>query len=395
MTRRSLWRLVGAVAVLSLVTAACGDDDDDSGAASDETTTAPAASDTTTASTAAEGGGDAGECSNTSQSASKDVLKVALLLPGIRNDNSFSQGGYEGLLQAAAEDGAIECTFIEELIDPVDSLPAIRNFATEGYDLVIGHGIEYVDPIQDLYAEFPDVNFTISGGIISEGAKTSANVEDWLYNLQDMAYPNGVVAGHAMIGETIGVVGGPEFQFVKDGHESFREGVLSVREDVAFLEGFAGDFINVQKAAEVTQSLIDQGADFIYCSGDGICIGAVQTASAAGIPISTGFGTQLDTAPEVLVSATQMVLKDLYLGWFTELREGTFGTSDDADHVVGTDFDGFNPSGIFNGQVAVLPINTGVTVELAKTPAELQAIVDELVASIQDGSFEIPFPTPG
>ncbi len=388
MSKRSQWWIVVATAALTVFATACGDDDDSGSSA--ETTAAPESGTTagatdTTAPAEGDGGGE-GECSNTSQSATKDVLRVALLLPGIRNDNSFSQGGYQGLLNAAAEDGAIECTFIEELVDPTDSLPAIRDFATQGYDLVIGHGIEYVDPIQQVYSEFPDVNFTMSGGVLVEGATTGPNVEDWLYNLQDMAYPNGVVAGHALIGETIGVVGGPEFQFVKDGHEAFREGVQSVRDDVEFLEGFAGDFINVQKAAEVTQSLIDQGADFIYCSGDGICIGAVQSASAAGIPISTGFGTQLDTAPEVLVSATQMVLKDLYLNWFVELRDGTFGEEPD---------DAFNPSGIFNNQVAVLPINTGVTVELAKTPAELQAIVDDLIASVQDGTFEIPFPTPG
>ncbi len=386
MTKRSTW-FIATVAALSIVTAACGDDDDD--AASTVTTVsgdAPTTSGATATSAAAGGGSESGECSNTSQSASKDVLKVALLLPGIRNDNSFSQGGYEGLLAAAAADGAIECTFIEELIDPTDSLPAIRDFATQGYDLVIGHGIEYVDPIQSVYSEFPDVNFTMAGGVLVEGAKTGPNVEDWLYNLQDMAYPNGVVAGNALVGETIGVVGGPEFQFVKDGHEAFREGAQSVRSDVEFLEGFAGDFINVQKAAEVTQSLIDQGADYIYCSGDGICIGAVQTAQAAGIPISTGFGTQLATAPDVLVSATHMVLDDLYLNWFAEIRDGTFGEEPE---------DAFNPSGIFNDQVEVLPINTGATVELAMTTAELQAIVDALVASVHDGTFEIPFPTPG
>jgi basic membrane protein A and related proteins len=263
-----LWKVLALLAGLSLVAAACGDDDDGDGGAS----TDPGAD------AAADGGGDGGG----------EPLKVALLLPGVRNDNSFSQAGYESLLKAAEIDGNIEYEILEEIIEPTDSLPAIRDFATRGFDLIIGHGIEYVDPIQDLYAEFPDVNFAMSGGVLVEGATTADNVVDWLYNVQDMAYPNGLIAANALVGDTIGIVGGPEFDFVKTMHQSFRDSVLSVDPDVEFLEGFAGSFVDVQKAAEVAQSLIEQGADYIYCSGDGICIGAAQSAAAAASPSPPG-----------------------------------------------------------------------------------------------------------
>ena len=352
---------------VGLVGGACGNDSDGDGSDS----------------TSADGGsGDA------------DTLRVALLIPGVRNDNSFSQAGYEGMVAAAEADGNVEYEIVEEIIDPTDSLPAIRDFASQGYDLIIGHGIEYVDPIQQLYAEFPDVNFAMAGGVLVEGAKTAANLEDWLYNVQDMAYPNGIVAGNALVGDTIGIVGGPEFDFVKTMHASFREAVRTINPDVTFLEGFSGSFVDAAAAAEVAQSLIDQGAEYIYCSGDGICIGAAQSASAAGIPISVGFGSQEQTAPEHYVSATVIRTEAVYTAWFDELRAGTFGTPDDAEHVVTDDAYAFNPSGVFNGQIEMLPLNDGVTADLAMPVDELQAIVDELVASVQSGDFEIPFPAP-
>ena len=111
-----------------------------------------------------------------------------------------------------------------------------------------------MDPIQQLYAEFPDVAFSMTGGILVPGSVTSGNVVDWLYNVQDMAYPNGILAAKAVIGETIGIVGGPEFDFVKTMHQSFRDAALSVNPDLNFLEGFAGSFVDVQAAAEVTQA---------------------------------------------------------------------------------------------------------------------------------------------
>ena len=319
-----------------------------------------------------------------------DSIKVALLLPGVKNDNSFSQAGYEGLIAAAAADGNIEYQVIEEVIDPTDSLPAIRDFASQGYDLIIGHGIEYVDPIQQLWAEFPDVDFAMAGGILIPGSVTTPNVADWLYNTQDMAWPNGVLTANALVGDTIGIVGGPEFDFVKGMHQSYRDAVLSVNPDVEFLEGFAGSFIDVQRAAEVAQQHIDQGADLIYCSGDGICIGAAQAASAAGIPIAVGFGSQEQAAPDAYLSATVIRLDGLYGTWFDQVRDGSFGTSE-GEFTFGEEGYAFFPSGIFNGQVEVMPVNMNATVETAVPLAELQAIMDDFVASVQNGEFMIPF----
>ena len=306
---------------------------------------------------------------------------MALLLPGIQNDNSFSQAAAEGLRDAIAADGNIEeHSILEEIIEPTDSLPALRSFANQGFDLVIGHGIEYVDPIMQLYSEFPDVNFVMTGGVLA-GVDAQDNVVDWLYSVQDMAYPNGVLAAHAIVGDTIGVVGGPEFDFVKTMHAAFRQGVASVNPDIEFLEGFAGDFVNVQRAAEVTTLLIDQGADLIYCSGDGVCIGSAQSASAAGVPILVGFGSQENTAPDVYISATVIRLSETYQEYFDLVRSGEFGNR-------------FFPGSIQNGGIEVLPVNMNATVETAKSLEELQQIQDELVSSVTSGEFEIPFPAP-
>ena len=373
MGRHRLWfRLLAIVFAFGLIAAACGDDDGgDTGGAADD-------------------GGDSAD-----DGGGGEALRVALLLPGVRNDNSFSQAGYEGVVAAAEADGDVDFEVLEELIDPTDSLPALRDFAQQGYDLIIGHGIEYVDPIQQLYTEFPDVNFAMSGGVLVEGSKTGPNLVDWLYNLQDMAWPNGIVAANALDGDTIGIVGGPEFDFVKQMHQAFREAVGSVNPDVEFLEGFAGSFVDVQAAGEVAQQHIDQGADLIYCSGDGICIGAAQAAEAAGIPIVVGFGSQLDVAPEAQLTATVIVLDQLYQGWFDAVRGGTFGTEDGAEHAIGEDGYAFFPSGIFNDQIVVLPINQDATVATATPTADLQTILDEFIAGVQAGEIELPFPGSG
>ncbi|MCY3925438.1 MAG: BMP family ABC transporter substrate-binding protein, partial [bacterium] len=386
-TRRRAWRrpagLLMALLAVALIAVACGGDDDDAPAAPPPAPepAAPAPAPEPAPAPAPEPAPEPPPPPEPAPAAAGDEgLRVALLLPGIKNDNSFSQAAAEGILDAVAADGNIaEYQILEEIIEPTDSLPAIRGFASRGFDLIIGHGIEYVDPIMELYSEFPDVDFAMTGGVLVEGADPQDNVVDWLYNVQDMAYPNGIVAANALIGDTIGIVGGPEFDFVKTMHLSFQQGVASVNPDVQFLEGFAGDFVNVQKAAEVAKSLIDQGADMIYCSGDGICIGAAQSASAAGIPLLVGFGSQHETAPDVYIGATVIRLSELFQTYFDTVRDGTFGNA-------------FYPGSLQNGGIEVLPINTDATVETAKSLEELQQILDDFVAAVVAGEIEIPFP---
>lgn len=142
----------------------------------------------------------------------------------------------------------------------------------------------------------------------------------------------------------------------------------------------------------MTQQLIDQGSEYIYCSGHGICIGSAQTAAAAGIPISVGFGSQEQTAPDVFLSATVIRLESQYLSFFEQIREASFGTPDGQVHAAGEYGYAFFPGGVFNGQIEVLPVNTAASVETAVPLPDLQAALDDLVGSVQAGEFEIPFP---
>jgi hypothetical protein len=64
------------------------------------------------------------------------------------------------------------------------------------------------------------------------------------------------------------------------------------------------------------------------------------------------------------------------------IRDGSFGNE-------------FYPSGIFNGQVLVTEVNQGATVETAVPLEELQTILDDFIASVEAGEFEIPFPGAG
>ena len=87
-------------------------------------------------------------------------LRIALLLPGSLNDGGWNAAAYTGLMQL--KDEGYDVAFTENVtIAGIEE--AMRNYAYEEYDLIIGHGFEFGEPAMRVAPEFPDVNFFVSG----------------------------------------------------------------------------------------------------------------------------------------------------------------------------------------------------------------------------------------
>ena len=95
------------------------------------------------------------------ESGSEEKVKVALLLSGSANDNSWNQFGYEALMKVEQETGA-EVAFSEN-VATADQLQAIRDYAAKGYDVIIGHGGAYEDDMIKAGKDFPDTQFVKIG----------------------------------------------------------------------------------------------------------------------------------------------------------------------------------------------------------------------------------------
>jgi simple sugar transport system substrate-binding protein/basic membrane protein A len=88
--------------------------------------------------------------------------KLALVLSGSSTDQSWDQAAYEA--GKALEGKGVELA-ISEAVDPADVAAVLRQYAEEGYDLVVAHSFSYQDAVFEVAEEFPDVNFAWAGGI--------------------------------------------------------------------------------------------------------------------------------------------------------------------------------------------------------------------------------------
>ena len=70
-------------------------------------------------------------------------LKVALILPGKKDDVSFNQAMYEGVTAyAEAHADTIDLKVVENVYEVADIEPALSDFADQGYDVIFGHGFQ-------------------------------------------------------------------------------------------------------------------------------------------------------------------------------------------------------------------------------------------------------------
>ncbi|MFB2579881.1 BMP family protein [Herbiconiux sp. P15] len=304
------------------------------------------------------------------EESSGDVLKVGALTPGNTNDGAFNQALADALAKLQDE-GLIEYELRDQMSDPAESEPVIADFASQGYDLIIGHGIELGDAVFSVAEQFPDVHFTASGGPdILE--KYTDNVETWTYDTPQVGYVAGYIAG--LTGASpIGRVESLELDFVKATDSFFQQGVTAANPSAELLPVvYAGSFDDAQAAAAATTGLVGQGAKLVYTTGDGIATGVGSAAAEAGV-LSVGVSSAGgEAALANNVSTVDLDMYPIVKAWVEEVSADEFGGK------------GVN-STLQNGGIVYQEINDvdGLV------PADVASKVEELVAGLSDGSITI------
>ncbi len=88
--------------------------------------------------------------------AAASVETIALILPGVITDQSWSQLAYEAL-EDLKEEGYD--TAYTESVTAADAETVFRTYADEGYDLIIGHGSEFTEAAVTVAGDYPDTYF--------------------------------------------------------------------------------------------------------------------------------------------------------------------------------------------------------------------------------------------
>ena len=296
-------------------------------------------------------------------------IRIAIVAPSARNDVAFTQSMVDAVETIAAERGNVEVAITDSTFVLDEAAAAIRGYAEQDYDLVIGHGSQFGTAIFEIAPEFPDIAF--AWGTAADTFDLP-NVYAYDAASQEGGYVLGAMATLLSSSDVVGVVGPIEVGDAKLYIEGFQAGAAAERPSSSVRVTYTGSFSDVTLAADAARAHVDAGADVMTGSAQ-MVVGAVSVASEGG---TLWFGTQSNQAALApnLVVASQVYHWEVILNQIlTELDSGALA------------------GGTYTANLA----NGGLVIEYNPDyalPDDVRARADQLTASIIDGSVVVPTP---
>jgi basic membrane protein A len=308
------------------------------------------------------------------------------------DDKSFNTTQWAGVLRAVRELG-VQAQFIQS-DEATQYEPNLTEFASQGYDLVIASGFFLGGDLAKVAALYPDVSYTIVDytypdpfgvpeGVVGN-AECIPNVQGQVFKTDQAAYLAGYLAAGMTETGKLGYFGGAKIPTVTIFGVGFQAGMEKYNEvhgtsveligwDNETGEGlFTGDFVDLTKGKESTESLFDEGADIFMGVGGLIGSPGFDVARERG-----GLGVWVDVdGYNLLPEAADVLLTSVLKNMDTSVYD-----------VIKATMDGeFNGCGVYvgsldNGGVGLAPYHD---LESA-VPDELKAEVEALQQDIIDG----------
>jgi basic membrane protein A len=311
------------------------------------------------------------------------------------DDKSFNTTQWKGVERAIEELG-VEGQYIQS-DEATQYEPNLTEFASQGYGLVIASGFFLGGDLAKVAAQYPDVKFTIVDyaypdpfgvpeGIVGH-AECIPNVEGQVFKTDQAAFLAGYLAAGMTKTGKLGYFGGAKIPTVTIFGVGFQAGmeyynsvhgtnVVLVGWDNATGEGlFTGDFVDLTKGKESTESLFDEGVDIFMGVGGLIGSPGFDVARERG-----GYGIWVDVdGYELLPEARDVMLTSV-------MKNMDNSVFDVIKATIDGDFKGCD---VYVGDLANAGVGLASYHDLdSAVPAELKTEVEDLQKKIISGEIK-------
>ena len=118
-------------------------------------------------------------------------FNVAMVLIGPHDDGGWSQAHYEGLEYTAENLDDVHIAYIENVPEGSESEQVFRSLSRKGFDLIFGTSFGYMDGMEIVAEEFPNIMYSHISGYKSN----MENFGNLFGAMEDMKYLGGMLAG--------------------------------------------------------------------------------------------------------------------------------------------------------------------------------------------------------
>ncbi|HSQ68162.1 MAG TPA: BMP family ABC transporter substrate-binding protein [Polyangiaceae bacterium] len=295
---------------------------------------------------------------------------------GGRGDKSFNDAAYLGLMRAGKELD-VETRYLEPA-STEDREAALRLFAAEGMDLVIGVGFIFSSDVDGVARSYPNVKFACVD--YAPGKEPMPpNVLGLAFREEEGSFLVGAAAGLLSKSHHVGFVGGMTIPLIRKFEAGYAAGVHASCPDCVVHAAYAGAspdaFKDPAKGKLLAIGETAAGADVIFHASGSTGHGVFEGAKEAHVLAIGVDADQYDEMPGVVVTS---MIKRVDVAVFEAIRgvmEGRFHGGIDplglAEHGVDWVHEGPHAAGLPREVVAqVEALRTEVEAGRIKVPSE-------------------------
>ncbi len=244
------------------------------------------------------------------------AFRVAILLPRTVSADSWTQKGHGGLLLIEKELGA-GVAFTEN-VPEADFQQVFRQYAREGYDLVIGHGNQFTAAAEVVAAEFPRTAFAVDGKF----GGNNVNLGALGMREGEMGYLMGTIAAIKSTTGRVAFLGGQENPSSRELQELFTRGAVATNPAIQVTTSWVGNFTDTARAAELAGVQIQSGVDVILVLAGAAGTGVHAQAEQAGIFTLAWIDDLSQLAPKAVVTSNVQDIPGMLLQGARIAKEG-------------------------------------------------------------------------
>jgi basic membrane protein A len=291
---------------------------------------------------------------------------VALLTPGPISDQAWNASAYAGL-QRVRDSLDADISHVQTRT-PADFEENFRQYAQDGFDLVVGHGFEFQDAAMRVGPAFPATVFITTGG-----SSVAANVAPLSFAFDEPSYLAGMAAAAVSKSGVIGAIGGTELPPVRASFAAYAAGARLVNPKVRVLVAYIGNWEDAAAGKEQALAQVARGADVIFQNADAAGLGVFQAMrEAPGRWIIGANADQNAVAPAITLGSVVIDIPHAFLLVAREVKAGRFAP-----------------------RVVLLDATTDVVrwvpnPAIDAVPAAMRMRIDSLQDALRTGRFKLP-----
>jgi basic membrane protein A len=233
-----------------------------------------------------------------------------------------------------------------EPAEGADRETGLREYASRGYDLVIGVGFMFSDDIEKMAREFPAIRFacvdyTVKTSRDGDIVPPPANLVGLKFREEEGSFLAGALAALVSKTGTIGFVGGMDIPLIHKFEAGYRAGARHVRPRCNVLVAYAGvaamAFKDPAKGKELAKSMYGRGADVIFHASGTTGLGVFEAAREQN-KLAIGVDSdQYDEAPGHVLTS---MVKDVDVAVFDIIADARAGRFQGGIRELGLKEDG-------------------------------------------------------